>query len=221
MAKKKKKFSFEELREFKNGKYMGGPAEERAEKKKKGKRYAIGGPVEADPIAKGGPIGKPVGMVPPGRGPMERPVRDMSTGGDSSMSMAGRQRGRGGPPGAGGGYSGGPGTRPGRDPMERPGNRFGQMEDKPGMRLGQRPELAGLKDKIMSKVGPIRDQIEDKLGNLPGQLGQKIGGAMDMIKNRAPKLSTPLPPDGGQTMKKGGMVRGSGCAIRGVKKARM
>ena len=40
----KKRMSAEERKEFKGGKYMGGPAEEKAEKKKKGsKRMAMGG----------------------------------------------------------------------------------------------------------------------------------------------------------------------------------
>lgn len=39
----KKKISAEERKEYKNGKYTGGPAEEKAEKKSKGKRMFLGG----------------------------------------------------------------------------------------------------------------------------------------------------------------------------------
>ena len=106
----KKKMSAEERREFKKGKYTGGPAEERAEKK--GKRMALGGPVgyggnrTNDPAGPGGYGGTGNSAVSggirgggQGVGGPAGGVRTGTTTGTSATNMpqTGMARGRGRP----------------------------------------------------------------------------------------------------------------------------
>jgi hypothetical protein len=99
----KKRMSAEERKEFKGGKYMGGPAEEKAEKKKKGgKRMAFGGPVgyggnqTNDPVGRGGMGGTGNGGVSGGMnaggGGRGGPAGGVTTGtmtGTSARNMRG------------------------------------------------------------------------------------------------------------------------------------
>lgn len=106
----KKKMSREEKAEFKNGKYMGGPAEERAEKKKKGyKKMALGGLPQNAPVSRGmgpavsamaqapdrmGGIGAQVSQMAQARNAMRKmPMKTMKSGGMVMRGAGCAQRG--------------------------------------------------------------------------------------------------------------------------------
>lgn len=80
--KKKKGLPKEELKEFKGGKYMGGPAEEKAEKKK-GKRMAMGGAAV---------MGRPDSRPMPGRRIGQQPGDNVSVGRPSGPPMMPKPR---------------------------------------------------------------------------------------------------------------------------------
>lgn len=237
MAKKfSKKLPFEEKKEFKKGKYMGGPAEEKAEKKKKkfGKRFAAGGPIGYggtninDPIGRGG-----------GGGP--------ANGGISGGVNAGG-RGPGGP--AGGITTGNvTGTSATNKP---PGmNVRAQTPAGPKIPKPMRPARprAGVPGPALARPLPSRDlSMSDWSGEpvdvpgMPGGYGVPGYGT----NARPPGYERGMPNSTGsegvyasggvvrkmkggglarkgvgQALAKGGLVKGSGCAQRGVKKPRM
>jgi len=102
----KKRIPAEEKKEYKGGKYMGGPAEEMVDKKKKGKRMAMGG-LGMDDRA-GGPPPRP--MAPGSRPGMPQ----MGGPGPAMGRMGGMNRMRGMQPGVGGNgpIMGGPAPMP-------------------------------------------------------------------------------------------------------------
>ena len=208
----KKKMDAEELKEFKRGKYMGGPAEEKAEKKKKskGKRMAFGG-------LGGTNTNEPAG--PRGFGG--------SSNGGVSGGMNGGGRGYGGP--AGGVRTGTQTGTEARNPVARPepglGRRGRGMGQPPAMRPSvmpkapmpaampmptQRPGLSFNYDTPMPEgMAP---------GNYMRNPTQKPAGAVTRGGMRGGGLAK---KGVGQALAKGGLVKGAGCASRGVKKPRM
>jgi hypothetical protein len=200
---------------------------------KKGKRMAMGGlgmedsAMRATPMLGGGPIPKrPIGPTPiPGRGLGREMERDEA---DDDME---RSRERGGME---------DGMRRGRErEMERRMMRGREREMERGMKRGgmdgyRRPEIGGGLPPIQT-MGP---------GNMPASPAPKTPAAppsmplaapaqsaaqQPMMRNMGPNNMQPLKMRGGGvarkgkglTMAKGGLVKGSGCAQRGVKKPRM
>lgn len=203
----KKKFSREEMKEFKGGKYTGGPAEEKAEKKN-GKRMAMGGKPED---AKGDKMA---------RGPKMR-------GGDDRTNYPGiegpaRRR----PPMNPGGPTNYPGIEgPGGGAIGRnvpglPGRGIGGIKPTP-------PGLGGIKPGTPSNELPIaRGPVAtpELSAPMPMKRPMPMNRPMPMEGNMLMK-PTVMKKGGmvkskGKTYAKGGMVKGSGCAQRGVKKAK-
>lgn len=170
----KKNLPREEMAEFKKGKYMGGPTEEKAEKKAKkkpAKRMAMGGMTNAamsDKMARGPKL--PFQTNYPG---IERPGRGNEGMGDNVAI-------------------GRPALRP-LPGMPKPGTPI--MND-PGFSRDILPGLGGR----MPKPRPVP--------GIPGATYRGMRGGGLARKGV------------GQALKTGGLVKGAGCAKRGVKKAR-
>lgn len=195
----KKKMDAEERKEYKGGKYMGGPAEEKAEKKK-GKRMAMGGQA-------GGFGGMGGGMG--------------NRGGMGGPNMMGYGR-RGGPAGGA---------------MARPGG----ISSKPAI-YNKKPDYTGTTS-VSTMVVPVKDYASPMLpagsGGMPmtpglrpnpdvssgpGLVPPGAGGMPNTVTGRMPGAMRGggLARKGvGQALAKGGLVKGAGCAQRGVKKPRI
>lgn len=259
MAKKfSKKMDAEERREFKKGKYMGGPAEERAEKK--GKRMAMGGLGRNDEAE-----GKP-DAVQPGRRmgqQVQKPGRRMG----QQDTMPGRRLGQQqapidqrpmGPPLSGGNPSqpplGGEGVamkplmpqRPtGAEPVRpMPSLPAGTIPPRPPVpaqglnginRAGIQPVrmakggLVGKKGKTFKKGGKVKGGMTAGPAKMGGYVNRNIGLGLGAPKPISTGGGMGLGLRGGglarkgvgQALAKGGLAKGAGCAMRGVKKPRM
>lgn len=167
----KKKMSREERAEFKNGKYRGGPAEERAEKKHR--RMADGGVVENKPVAAMKPIS-------PINDPwMSGPIND----GDQLDPKFGLTP-----------ISPKPATPPTAPNAGLP----------PGLQNGPLPK--GLQNRPLppglAKRGPQAMPVPSQTGTITAPVPVHNDATNGIPKN---------------TMKAGGLVKGAGCAIKGVK----
>lgn len=213
--KNKKGLPKEELREFKNGKYMGGPAEERAEKKKTfGKRMAGGGMADTGRYSNA-MAGRPEerGMagrtqagarpqpqrpqleqppLPPSKPMPQRPIRNPV---DPLPPVKGPAIQRPAPPT----------LRPGTyNPTGTPSNAQAVAVNRPAVMPAQG---APVEPQATTNVWNPQPQIPTKrLGGMPktGQFMRK-GGVV--------KSST-------KRMAKGGLVKGAGAVSKGIKKPR-
>lgn len=198
----KKKMSAEERKEYKGGKYMGGPAEEKAEKKK-GKRMFMGGSAVRDGVSN---YGNQMGPAP--RGGAAMPTANLP-----DMGIRDRRQ---------------------KPPVMRP------LPYKPGV---TKPEVmpaaqsAGVPANAVTNPVPSTGKGAPGLDSLyaAGSRAQKfLGGSAPIIGAPAPIMEqravVPAPAmrggglarkGVGQALAKGGLVRGAGCAQRGVKKPRM
>lgn len=161
----KKKMDAEERKEYKGGKYMGGPAEEKAEKKK-GKRMFMGGAAIRDAVSR---YGNKMGPAP--RSGAAMPSVSM-------QDMGVRDR------------------RP-APPVMRP---------------------LPLPDASNPPVGAPRPPV---LAGLPPGAVAKPAMAKPAMAKRAMRGGGLAKKGVGQALAKGGLVKGAGCASRGVKKPRM
>lgn len=197
----KKKMDREELAEFKNGKYMGGPAEERAEKKKKkSKRYADGGMVEFGPDPGGN-----TGIVPQDmlrrKGPMgQHPERRLFSRRDMMRNRPGDIR----PPGR---------------PMDIHPMRSDDEGMLPPIPAGGIGRPGGMGDMIPAGYNPNKGYERPGMKNpMSPDKGFERPGMKRPGKMRGGGLAR---KGVGQALAKGGLVKGAGCTSRGVKKAKM
>lgn len=210
----KKKMSAEERKEFKGGKYMGGPAEEKAEKRGKktfGKKMADGGTARYSR----GTMGRP----------MERGSMPGVRMGQQGM-MPGRRIGqtRQAPPTT-------------ATPVPMPNPIAGGSTPRPApmpnpIAGGAAPRPAPMPNPIIGGSTPRMDG-----GSAGGISSSNLGGGVastslqpassdywtaDRMAQAKPMRGGGLARKGsGAALAKGGLVKGAGCAQRGVKKPRM
>lgn len=236
----KKKMSREERAEFKNGKYMGGPAEEKAEMKKKTKRMAVGGLPANAPATPATPMSAAQkAALPPGLSRMAQlPAGLRNRAGGLPPGIARRM-----PAPATPAAPAAPATMA-RGGMVKP-NMAAKPDKapeaaKPSMAAAGGGRGTGLPPGL-AKRGPgnLPPGLAKKMGNLPPGLSGNKMKKPDDDAPKAPKIPTnpattanPMAKIGsrlpsawrdtinakfGTTFKKGGMVRGQGCAVRGLK----
>lgn len=131
-----------------------------------------------------------------------------------------------------------PGPRPYMGKEDREEERDERKEERKGRREDRRSNFRDRFEAWKAENGKLGykgwNQLMQRMPDgFMDKFGDRIGDFMSERFNKAPKLGGELPPT---TMKKGGrvkaksepkryakggMVRGSGCAVRGVKKARM
>lgn len=183
---KKKRMSAEERKEFKGGKYMGGPAEEKAEKKKKGKRMAMGGTADGDGVARLG-----AGATRPG-------MQNMRF--DKGVNVPGRGIGQNEPP----------------TPSPRPAVPLPTSPIAGG--IAAKPPAPGRMPMPGTKVAPSGGGVMNRnlgLGlNAPRPVPTRTNAGLGLRGGGLAKKGV------GQALAKGGLVKGAGCAKRGVKKPR-
>jgi hypothetical protein len=242
-----KKMSSEERKEFKGGKYMGGPAEEKAEKKKKpAKRMAMGGlgmddsdmrppqmpgrgmgrEMEDNDMEDGMDRGRERGMerrMQRGRErEMERGMdRGMKSGMDGSMERYGR-----GPVGVNPQAMRRPKIGSGLPPAQNmgPGNMPpAKMPGAPGTGLTQSAALGQNAAQLPSNQNMLRSmqtaaQPPVSQSMLNSMAPNKMAPSMGPMKMRGGGIAR---KGKGLTMAKGGLVKGAGCVSKGMKKPRM
>jgi hypothetical protein len=189
----KKRMSAEERKEFKGGKYMGGPAEEKAEKKKKpAKRMAMGGMPDRDGTMRYSNSG--MGR-PEERGSM--PGRRIGRMAEMTKPLPGRPR----PPAI---------EQPPLPPVQNmaPGNvPPGKMPGTPGAGLTQSAAFTQNTAQLPPNPNMLQAMVPSNTAPSMGPMKMRGGGLA--------RKGT------GQALAKGGLVKGAGCCQRGMKKPRM
>lgn len=133
------------------------------------------------------------------------------------------------------GYAPGKGSEgPGMEKGDREDRREDRMERREARRNRMRDRFASFKDRMGGDLG-IKG-FGQMMNRIPPEIMEKYGSRINDIMSKRvgnmPKLGGELPPTtmkrGGKVkasapkrFAKGGLVKGAGCASRGVKKARM
>lgn len=232
MAKKfSKKMDPEERKEFKGGKYMGGRAEEMAEKKngKKhfGKRMAVGGPVGYggtqgnDPVGRGGSGGTGLGGVAGGVNGGDR-GRGGPAGGVTTGNVTGTSA-RNAPPGMARRAK----TPAGPKPITPKAVAPKPIQPKIATPLPP-ADMPAPEPEMTDDMLPAPPSSQAPIQNIrtPGLIGGRevFGtpgtGAVGYTGKRM--RGGGLAKKGvGMALAKGGLAKGYGCAQRGIKKTRM